>query len=188
MVNCPSCEAQFRPAVFNSGRPEPCPLCNKKFQTEVFPALTATQEETQRSETLVDEQAGCYFHPAKKAATVCEVCGRFVCALCDLDINGVHMCPHCLETGKKKGTIEALDNSRMLYGKMALYTAFFSFFISVLSGFLAPITFYIIIRYWKAPGSITGSGKGRFVVAGILALIQILVTFFFFFAIITEGS
>lgn len=189
MVNCPSCQAQLKPAAFNTGGFEPCPLCEKKFRVEVFPALTAPKEEIQRSEALVDDQAGCFFHPGKKATTVCDSCGRFICALCDLDINGAHMCPQCLDSGKKKGSIKELDNSRTLYDRLALYIAFFSFFVSVISGFIAPITLYIVIRYWNSPGSVTGKGgtKFRFVLAGLLAVIQLLITGFFIYSLAVEG-
>ena len=188
MINCPSCQAQLRPTQFNTGRPEPCPLCSKKVQVLAFAALGVEKKEMLRSEALVDDQAGCFFHAEKKATTVCEICGRFICALCDLDINGTHMCPHCLETGKEKGSIETLDNTRVLYDRMAIYVAFFSFFLNVISGILAPITFYIIIRHWKTPGSVTqtSGGKIRFVFAGLLALTQVLITFLFFYNVLTE--
>ncbi|SHJ23745.1 hypothetical protein SAMN02745216_01273 [Desulfatibacillum alkenivorans DSM 16219] len=182
MVNCPSCQAQLKPAAFNTGGFEPCPLCEKKFRVEVFPALTAPKEEIQRSEALVDDQAGCFFHPGKKATTVCDSCGRFICALCDLDINGAHMCPQCLETGKEKGSIESLDLKRMRWDKLALLIAVVSYITSFFSGFFALITMFIVIKFWNAPRSITGNTRVRFIIAFLMAISQIALTIFIFYA------
>ncbi|WP_028314912.1 hypothetical protein [Desulfatibacillum aliphaticivorans] len=183
MVNCPLCQAGLKPAVFNTGGPEPCPLCDAKIQVEVFPALTRPEEEVLRSEALVDDQAGCFFHPGKKAVRVCDVCGRFICALCDLDINGDHLCPQCLETGKKKGSIESLDLNRMRWDKLALLIAVVSYITSVFSGFFALLTMFIIFKYWNAPRSITGNTRVRFIIAFLIAISQFALTLFFFYSI-----
>ena len=69
---------------------------------------------------LVDGEASCFYHPAKKAVLPCESCGRFLCAVCDVEMNGQHLCPACLASGKKKGRLKQLENRRTLYDSLAL--------------------------------------------------------------------
>ena len=126
-------------------------------------------------ETLTDEgEAGCFFHPRKKAHIPCSACGRFICALCDMEIKGQHLCPLCLESGQKKKTIRDIEKSRVLYDSIALSLSFWPllfFFITVIT---APVAIYLVIRYWNAPSSIVGRTKFRFIAAFIIAAIQIL--------------
>ena len=104
----------------------------------------------------------------------CSFCGRFICALCDIDFGGQHICPTCLAAGKKKGRIKTLENQRTLYDSIALSMAvapLIFFWLTIIS---APITIYLVIRYWKAPTSIVGRTKIRFVVAFLLALAELV--------------
>lgn len=46
------------------------------------------------------DQATCFFHPDKAFQACCQRCGRFVCALCDLQLGAEHVCPTCFERGR----------------------------------------------------------------------------------------
>ena len=72
---------------------------------------------------VVEGEAACFYHPGKRATVPCGVCGRFLCALCDLELNGRHVCPACLETSRRKGDLRNLDTRRMLYDSAALSLA-----------------------------------------------------------------
>jgi hypothetical protein len=152
----------------------PCPVCARPIKAEVFPACYAPPEAGRAGETLVvDGDSSCFYHPAKKAETVCETCGRFLCALCDVELNGAHICPSCLQSGKRKGKLKQLENRRTLWDSVALTLAvapMLFFYFTVLT---APGVIYVVIRYWKSPTSVVGRGKWRYVVAFIIALLQI---------------
>jgi hypothetical protein len=155
----------------------PCNGCSSQMFVEVFPALFRTAAAGQTGDLLVVEgETTCFYHPAKKAVLPCQGCGRFLCALCDCDLNGDHFCPACLEAGKTKGKIKNLENERPLYDSMALMfavlpvvTLIFWFF----TLFTAPIALVLAIINWNKPRSIVHRTRVRLVLAIILATLQI---------------
>jgi len=97
-----------------------------------------------------------------------------MCALCDLDLNGQHLCPACLETGKRKGKLKQLENRRVLYDSVALTLALWPLLIFYLTILTAPITIYVVIRRWNAPTSVVGRTRWRMVLAAVIALAEIV--------------
>lgn len=173
-VQCPKCSAWLLEGIFNQPRLTPCPACGVPLQVEIFPALFRKIAPGQSGENVIVEgESGCFYHPQKKAVLPCDGCGRFLCALCDCQLNGQHFCPACLETGKTRGRIKSLDNQRTLYDSIALSLAVYPLLIFYLTVITAPMALFVAIRYWKSPPSLVHRGKIRFVVAVILALLQI---------------
>ena len=128
-------------------------------------------------EAVMEEtESSCFYHPQKKAVLPCEGCGRFLCALCDCEFNGQHLCPTCLETGRTKGKIKSLENRRTLYDTIALSLAILPIGLIVfwfLTIITAPMALFMAIRYWNAPRSIVHRTKIRYVLAMIFATLQI---------------
>ena len=173
-ITCPKCQTSLYEGVFNRLEPVPCPACETPLQIEVFPAMFRRIASGQQAETvMVEGESSCFFHPEKKAVVPCHGCGRFLCALCDCELKGEHYCPNCLEAGKSKGKIKSLENQRTLYDSIAIALALAPLLIFYFTIITAPMTLYVAIRYWKAPMSILRRSKFRFVIAIILALLQI---------------
>lgn len=174
LVQCPKCQAWLLEGVFNQPELSPCPACGVPLQIEVFPALFRPVTRGQGGETLlVEGESSCFYHPGKKVVRPCDGCGRFVCALCDCELNGKHFCPACLETGKAKGKIKSLDQQRTLYDGIALSLAIYPLVIFYFTLVTAPVALFVAVRYWNAPRSIVRRTKIRYVVAIVLALAQI---------------
>ena len=121
-------------------------------------------------------EATCFYHARKKAVVPCDRCGRFLCALCQVELSGENWCPSCIALHRKQGKLAGLDNRRMLYDNIALLLAVgpvavvvFWFFTLV----TAPATLFVVIRYWRAPSSLVPRTKARFVIAGVVALLQL---------------
>ena len=170
LVACTKCRAPLPPALYNFPELRPCPACGAWVQVEVFPAALRPPGAGASAEAvLVDGEASCFYHPTKKAILPCESCGRFLCALCDVEMNGQHLCPGCLESGKKKGKLKQLENRRTLYDNIALALSVCPVLIT------APVGLYMAIRYWNAPGSVVPRGRWRVVLAIIFALVQIAI-------------
>ncbi len=83
------------------------------------------------------------------------------------------MCPNCLEGQKRKGQLAALETERTLYDRIALSLAVYPLLLFYLTVITAPIAIFVSIRYWKAPGSLVRRTRSGFVVAIVLALVQI---------------
>lgn len=174
-LQCPKCKTPLTEAQLNLPDLTSCPGCSSLLQVVVFPALFRRMTPGRDGEALVVEtEASCFYHPAKKALRPCESCGRFVCALCDCELHGEHFCPTCLETGKTKGKIKKLENTRTLYDSIALTLAVLPtplFYVTILT---APISLYIALRYWNAPRGILHRTRVRLILAVVFASLQMV--------------
>jgi len=174
LIQCPKCRATLMENVFNLPDLAPCPTCSTPLQVEVFPALFRKIAPGQRAEAvLVEGESSCFYHPQKKAVRPCDGCGRFLCALCDCELAGQHFCPTCLDVGKSKGKIKSLDNHRTRYDSIALTLAIAPIILTYFTIITAPITLYVVIRYWKAPQSIVRPHRVRMILALIIALLEL---------------
>jgi hypothetical protein len=173
-VKCSKCGLALNEAMFNQPDWSNCPSCSSPLRVEVFPALFKTPAPARPAQALVHEgEASCFYHPNKRAMVPCEVCGRFLCALCDLELNGQHLCPACLASGQKKGKLSNLDNRRVLYDSLALTLALLPLFVWPFTLLTAPAALFVAIRYWRAPGSVVQRTKIRLILAMFFALVQI---------------
>ncbi|HEU5395565.1 MAG TPA: hypothetical protein VFV81_00260 [Verrucomicrobiae bacterium] len=174
LIQCPECRAWLMEGVFNQPERTPCPACGALLLIEVFPALFRRTEAGSPGEAvMVEGEAGCFYHPQKKAVRPCDSCGRFVCALCDCEMEGRHFCPACLEAGRTRGRIQSLENQRTMYDSIALSLAIYPLIIFYFTIITAPLALFVALRYWKAPTSILRRTRARSVAAIILSLLQI---------------
>ncbi len=174
VVTCSKCKATLPTEVFNVPQFTPCPSCRKLIRVEVYPALFRPVSLPQAEQVILEGEAGCFYHPHKKAVTPCDGCGRFLCALCDVELAGQHLCTACLESGKKKGKLKSLETKHVRYDRIALGAATLPMLLCWTSLIGAPIALYIAIRYWKEPCSILGGSKASFITAIVLASLQII--------------
>lgn len=187
MPVCTGCNTLLSPEKYNTPELVPCPFCNAHIQVNVFPALYTEYNSGDTGEKLVeDNESGCFFHPGKKAEIACSSCGRFLCGLCDMDLNGRHICPLCLEKGKKNRRITNLENERILYDSLAVNLAFYPLLLFWFTIITAPLVIFIVIRYWKTPLSITGRTKIRYIISLIFAGLQIAGWAMFFISLVTD--
>lgn len=175
--------------VFNQPDFAPCPACGVPLLTEVFPTLFRKTSAGQSGEAvMIEGESSCFYHPQKKAVLPCEGCGRFLCALCDCPLHGKHYCPTCLEAGKTKGKIKSLENQRMLYDQIALSLAVFPLIFPYIILVTAPMAIFVAIRYWNAPRSILRRTRIRFIIAIVIALLEIAVLAMFIFLVTHHGT
>jgi len=172
VVKCSKCQAILYPDPFNTGRFFPCPSCESSQRVEVFPAILRAPTATVAEPLLVEGQSSCFYHSSKKASIVCDGCGRFLCGLCDLELNGRHLCPACLETGQKKAKYKDLENSRVRWDYIALAVAILPLLCiwpSIIGG---PYALFLVLRHRKTPCGIVGRSGLIFLAAGLLALLE----------------
>jgi hypothetical protein len=175
LVSCIKCNASLLSDVFNTGALVSCPGCGASSQVEVFPALfRATAPGTAGETILTEGEAGCFYHPRKRAIIPCHACGRFLCGLCDVELHGQHLCPVCLEIGSRKGKLTSLENHRILYDSAALSVAILPILVWPLTVFTGPMAVFMGFRYWDAPSSVVPRTKVRLVLAIMIGLIQIV--------------
>jgi hypothetical protein len=187
-VLCPKCNQPLAENVLNAPALSACTACGVRLRADVFPAVNRPPDTSIFNETVTTgKEAGCFYHPDKRALTHCATCGRFLCALCDLEINDEHLCAACLEVGRKEKTIANLENHRVLYDKIALFLSIIPFTLVLWfsSVFTAPAAIFVAIRYWHTPCSIMSGSKFRFILAFLFASTQIIAWAVFIYATVT---
>ena len=171
---CSNCRAFLSKDELNQSEPRPCPACKTPILVDFFPAYFRPPAVGQVGERLVlEDEASCFYHPEKRAAQHCAACGRFLCSLCDCELQSQHYCPNCLETGRVKGRIRNLENQRIRYDQVALSLAILPIITVYFTLATAPLVLYLVCRHWKSPLSLVHRSRWRFVVAAIIALLQI---------------
>jgi hypothetical protein len=173
-IACPKCKAVLGSEFFNQTAWQACPSCTAELRVEVFPALFREDKTTLAESVMVEGEASCFYHPGKKAVVVCEACGRFLCALCDVDFNGRHLCPACLEAGRQKGKIAKLQNTRARHDRIAITLAVLPLLMFYVTIFTAPAALFYAIWHWKSPGSIVPNRRRlNLVIAMVFASLEI---------------
>jgi hypothetical protein len=174
LAKCVNCKSPLPQEFINTPDFVKCPSCATSFQIIAFPAFYKQTDENIKEIALEEGEASCFYHHDKRASIVCHMCGRFLCSLCDIELDEKHICPECIKMGKKMGTITNLENHRVLYDSIAFALALYPLIIFFLATIItAPIALYISLRYWKSPGSMLRGTKIHFLGAIILSLIQI---------------
>jgi hypothetical protein len=178
---CPKCRSAFPGALVNPPAPLLCPACTAIVRVEIFPALFQAAAVGRVAENIVEEgSSSCFYHEKKKAVAHCDICGRFLCALCDVDFGGQHLCPACLKTGQTKGHTAALERSRLHWDSLALSTAILPMILFPVVILTAPAAIVLaVISLFKRRGLVP-RGPLRAIFAILLALIEITGWFYVF--------
>lgn len=174
-VECPSCKAPLADNLANLPDLAPCATCGSMLLVDVYPAFSRPFTPGRNGEALVIEnEAGCFYHPQKKAVLPCDGCGRFLCALCDCELHGQHFCSACLQAGQKKGKIKRLEQERTLYDNIALSLATYPLLIFYFTIVTAPMALVVAIKFWNSPRSIVHRTKARLVIAVGIASLELI--------------
>jgi uncharacterized integral membrane protein len=173
---CPNCGAFFPVAGAELAALSECPRCLRSTRVILFPAYDRPATVGPTAEKVVlDGEATCFYHQQYRALVPCDACGRFLCALCDLHLQGRHLCPTCLETAMKKGTDQSLERNRTRWDQiistlLLLPLLFCYIFIPLTS--LAALS--LIVWKWKAPGSLVSNTRMHLVIYAIVAVLEFM--------------
>jgi hypothetical protein len=168
---CPTCKRSFEAIDWIDANHCRCRKCEADFDFFPFPALVATRDVVKPQAVAVAEDSTCFFHAENQAEKLCDSCGRFLCAVCAVPFASKTLCPGCIAASKNEDV--QFVASRSLPGGAALALVLLPMLIWPFTLLTAPIALYIAITGWKKPRSLVRPGRGKIVVAGILALIQI---------------
>ncbi len=141
----------------------------------VFPAMfTPPSVPTAAGMAAGIGDATCFYHASKRAAAPCSQCGRFLCALCSVQLSGAVWCPECIEAGRTRKRVVNLENQRTLHDSIALALSTWPVLFFYPSLVTAPAALFFSLAYWNRPSSIVRRHtKFRLVLAMIFSVIQI---------------
>ncbi len=173
-LSCPRCRAHLEHELAAPGTPRPCPSCERPLEGLIFSAYDRPPIAGKSAEAVVAaEDAGCFYHPQSRAQEACDICGRFLCALCDVELLGRHVCPGCVSSARRKKHDLNLDGDRMLYGGVALMIAALPVLlfwpVTLITG---PLAVFVALYGWNKPQSLTGAGRSRYVTAIVLGFAE----------------
>lgn len=176
MLWCTACQASLTPDALAAPEAARCRRCGASLEISVFPALFRPLASGQAGEAILsDQESACFYHPRKRAIVPCEACGRFLCALCEVDIGGRHTCVPCLEAARGRGALPRLENQRTRHDRIAMalaaYPLLLFFYPTLLT---APVALFMSVRALKAPGSLVHGTRVRCVLAMLLSMAEII--------------
>ncbi|MCD4654957.1 hypothetical protein K8T06_13605, partial [bacterium] len=154
-VNCGNCSRLINPVLDQTHLETVCDNCGQPTTINLYPALLKDDSTDHVSSIpVLSDESSCFYHPSRKAVIPCSQCGRFLCGLCDIELNGIHRCANCIDHAVKEESIENLITNRTRYDYIALLLAVVPIIFIYFTLITAPVSLYIAIRYWKAPGSL----------------------------------
>jgi hypothetical protein len=181
--HCPICGNGFPGDEVALVTLDECPTCDRPMSVRVFPAYAREKVAVPLGERVTfDDESTCYFHATKRAQGVCGSCGRYVCGLCETELEGRTICPECIEVAHEEQSITSLVNRRMCYDSIALLLAIAPILVWPVTVLTGPASIVYSMWYWNAEGSLVRRGKVRFIIA---ILIGLLITIGWVFLIYT---
>jgi hypothetical protein len=166
-----------------------CSICHAANQVLLYPALVA-QRPAAAGEAAAEGESACFDHPGKRAVAACNQCGRFVCQLCAIEMEGGVWCPSCVAMGAGRARTARAEPSRTLYDSIALTAPLGAFLIWPLTFIAGPTSVVLSIVKWRQPLSLVRHSRWRFVAAIILGLAETIgwiAIIFFVIARLTRG-
>jgi len=171
-ICCSECSMPIPAEFWNRGAVR-CRGCGLSTLAAVFPAVEQTRVGSLPETLQADSEASCFYHPGSRAAVPCDQCGRFLCRLCEIEIEGRHLCPGCFETGVSANQLKNVETSRTMYDSIALALATWPVLLFWPAIIAAPAAIFVAIRRWRAPGSIVPRTRVRYYLAILFALVEI---------------
>ncbi|HTS76455.1 MAG TPA: hypothetical protein VMG40_09645 [Bryobacteraceae bacterium] len=172
-LRCGECSWPVPLEAWNRDGAVRCPVCGASILMAVFPAIGRKRAGAQPEAVIADSEASCFYHPASRAVVPCDECGRFLCSLCEIEIDSRRLCPKCFEAGVASNRLQAAETRRTMYDTIALSLATFPALLFWPAIVGAPAALYTIVRRWRTPLSIVPRTRVRYYLAALLALAEI---------------
>ncbi len=167
--SCPKCKVRLD-GIEEAGEGV-CGACAAILTYVLFPARHRPKP-VARAARSIKGNATCYFHAQNQAAAVCDDCGRYVCAVCEVPGDeGRRLCPPCVSAGRKK-VVQKADEI-VTYDTIARGLATYPLLLWPFTALTAPAALVMVCYGWKKPRSLVRPGSGSFIVATIFATVQI---------------
>ncbi len=175
ILNCTRCGAPLpltSPGIQSLTR---CAGCGVEFALMTFAALRQAPASGATAERVLEEgESTCFYHAQKRAVVPCDQCGRFLCSLCDIELDGKHLCPSCLETGRDWRKLRTLEQKRTRYDQVVWSLLILPLPFCAVSG---PITssaaLVLALWQWRAPPSLVANTRLRLVLAIVVGCAEL---------------
>lgn len=155
----------------------------------LFPAVIRKQAVFEADVVLEGGQSTCFFHTKLPATALCDVSGRMICDLCKTDYQGKTVSFEALQSLLGKGGSVEKDRVRTKWDDIALALVLLPLVIWPLLFITAPFVLGICLVQWrKGPTSILRRSRWRYLVAALLAILELVGLGFFIYSFSAGGS
>lgn len=181
----PKCKAPLDSSIWNRDGHHTCPECSNEVEVLTFPARDLSDSgngSNSSSARVIDQsESTCYVHQENRAQAVCHECGKFMCSLCEISLEGKSMCPSCLNSARQENPQEHLvkqsPNVVSITGMCAaigLLPPFYliTFIIGIITG--PVILYYTWFRNRSKKAPWLPAGKSGLVMNTILGFVHLL--------------
>ncbi len=164
-----------------------CHGCGKKNKVVIYDTILKELNQGEKICTVTeDDDANCYKHQKNLAVKSCEHCGAYICSLCDIEVNGKHICPDCFNNQQNS---PSNGKSNFMHAQLAFILSIVQVFIWYLIPiFSIGIIIYSIIFWRKDKNPYSNSSKIFFVLAILISLIALITITVIFIKIISNGG
>lgn len=167
-VVCGGCSGRIPPTNWNQEFSLPCPFCARDVSVTVFPVALHPPQPQLPEPLVTGQEAGCYDHPGNRAVAACDSCGRFLCALCDMDSENGHVCPACFDRQETPA-----QHERVNYDSVALALATFPMLFCWLPVLTTPAALFFAFRFWNDPSPVFPRSRWRLWLTVLVAVLQV---------------
>ncbi|MFH0925298.1 MAG: hypothetical protein V1872_06650 [bacterium] len=174
-ITCPKCSSFLLGKVFTSLSDSTCPTCGLVMTVKIFPRVFKPNNDTPNiNKIITDKESSCYYHVDKVAVSHCLECGRFLCSLCKIEIEGRTVCPLCLELLDSKKEIKSFTTKVTNWDSITLSTSILPLLVWPLTMITAPITLIFICKHFNCVHEyVIPRRRWRFYLAGLFAILQV---------------
>lgn len=173
IVRCGGCESALAlPAATGAGGVS-CLRCGAETAVWLYPALHRPRGGEAAQTVQDDSHSSCMNHPQKRATVICDGCGKFLCALCDVEWNGEHLCTDCIAHRKSEDPEQALRTEYVHYDLIALMLALLAIPLISIAIIIAPVVLFMAWRFWSVPWRSVPHRKWIMVLAALMACLEI---------------
>ena len=174
ILRCGACRASMAVPGAPGAGIEACPVCHTPSWTWRFPAFYQARDANAGLPLLDEGESSCMNHPQKRAVSVCDGCGKFLCALCEVDWNGENLCPACIRHRTTSVEADAYQREYIHYDVIALGVVVLCVPLWVFGGLLAPVALFMGWRFWRKPLRPVPHTRAFLIVAIVLAMLIII--------------
>ena len=174
ILTCEHCKGRLPQDWMVSGVPQECPTCQTVLSLYTFPAMLRGVPEGDLGEAIIEEEeTNCFNHMHKRAEVACGTCGRFLCHTCDIEMQGAHYCPKCLEAAQysEERFRTRYPRSDRIALLLAVVPIIFLVFPTLIT---APIALVLAICFWRYEAKPIHYSRVIVVSAIVLSTIQIV--------------
>jgi hypothetical protein len=166
---CYRCERGLDRETWLAG--DACRHCGSALEFLKFPALHATRAQA-RAQAALPEDAACFFHADNRAESVCEGCGRYLCAVCGVDFGGARLCPQCISA--RRAAKKDCGRGLVLHDSIALTLAVLPVLLVFVTCLTAPLALGYTLYAWRKPLGVTRRSRWRLWAALVISALTCL--------------